>query len=55
METKTNQNQIVIKMNTENEKKMLPMHLVLTLAAGTIAGMAVIFTLFWGVEKLIGM
>jgi len=55
METKMNQNQVVIKMNTENEKKMLPMNLILTLAAGTIAGMAVIFTLFWGVEKLLGM
>lgn len=55
METKMNQNQIIIKMNTENEKKMLPMNLILTLAAGTIAGMAVIFTLFWGVEKLLGM
>ncbi len=55
METKVNQNQVIIKMNTENEKKMLPMNLILTLAAGTIAGMAVIFTLFWGVEKLLGM
>lgn len=55
METKMNQNQIVIQTNPENEKKMLPMNLVLTLAAGAIAGMAVIFTLFWGVEKLLGM
>ncbi len=55
METKTNQNQVVIKMNTENEKKTMPMQLFLPLAAGTIAGMAIIFALFWGVEKLIGM
>ena len=55
METKVNQNQVIIKMNTENEKKTLPMHLILTLAAGTIAGMAAIFALFWGVEKLFGM
>ena len=55
MESKTNQNQIIIKMNTENEKKMLPLNFVFTLAAGAIAGMAIIFTLFWGVEKLIGM
>ena len=55
MESKTNQNQIIIKMNTENEKKMLPLNFVFTLAAGAIAGMAIIFTLFWGVEKLLGM
>ncbi|WP_347839218.1 hypothetical protein [uncultured Draconibacterium sp.] len=55
METKANQNQIVIKMNTENEKKMLPMNFVFTLVAGAIAGMAVIFSLFWGLEKLFGI
>lgn len=55
METKTNQNQIIIKMNTENEKKMLPMNFIFTLAAGALAGMAIIFALFWGVEKLLGM
>lgn len=55
METNTNQNQIIIKMNTENEKKMLPMNFVLTLAAGAIAGMAIIFGLFWGLEKFLGM
>lgn len=55
METKTNQNQVVITMNPENEKKTLPMNILLTLAAGAIAGMAMIFGLFWGFEKLIGM
>jgi len=55
METKTNQNQIVIKTDPENEKKMLPLNMMFTLAAGAIAGMAMIFTLFWGVEKLLGM
>ena len=55
METKANQNQVVIKMNTENEKKMLPMNFIFTLAAGAIAGMAIIFSLFWGLEKLFGM
>jgi hypothetical protein len=55
MEAKTNQNQIIIKMNTENEKKTLPMNFVFPLAAGALAGMAVIFGLFWGLEKLFGM
>lgn len=55
METKSNQNQIIIKMNTENEKKLLPMNMIFTLVAGAIAGMATIFGLFWGLEKLLGM
>ena len=55
MKSQTNQNQIVIKTNPENEKKMLPMNMVFTLAAGAIAGMAIIFGLFWGLEKLLGM
>ena len=32
METNTDQNQIIIKMNTENEKKMLPVNFLVTLA-----------------------
>ena len=52
METRTNQNQIVIKTNSENEKTMLPMHFLITMAAGAIVGMAIIFGLFWGVEML---
>ncbi|MFV0592544.1 MAG: hypothetical protein ACK5M7_14250 [Draconibacterium sp.] len=55
MKTETNQNQIVIKTDTENEKKMLPMNMMFTLAAGAIAGVAIIFGLFWAVEKLLGM
>ena len=55
METKTNQNQIVIKTNPENEKQKLPLNLVITLAAGTIAGVAVIFGLFWGAEMLFSL
>jgi len=55
METKTNQNQIVIKTNPENEKQKLPLNLVITLAAGTIAGVAVIFGLFWGAEMLLSL
>ena len=54
METKTNQNQIVIITTSENENQKLPVNLILTLAAGTIAGMAVIFGLFWGFEMLLG-
>ena len=55
MEIETNQNQIVITTLSENEKQKLPMNLILTLAAGTITGMVVIFGLFWGVEMLMGL
>ena len=55
METKRNQNQIVIKTLSENEKQKLPINLLLALAAGAITGMVIIFGLFWGAEKLIGL
>ena len=55
METKANQNQIVIKLDSEDRKQKLPMNLILMLAAGTLAGMIMIFGLFWGVEKLFGV
>ena len=54
METKTNQNQIVIT-RPDNEKQKLPLGLLITLAAGTLAGIAMIFILFWGAEKLFGI
>ena len=54
MEINANQNQIVI-ITTENAKQKLPINLILTLAAGAITGMVVIFGLFWGAEKLIGL
>ena len=55
MKSQTNQNQIVINTDPENEKKMLPLNMIFTLAAGAIAGMAMTFVLFWSAEKLLGM
>lgn len=55
METQTNQNQIVITTNADNEKQKLPVNLVFALAAGAITGMIAIFGLFWGAEILIGL
>lgn len=55
METKTNQNQIIITTLSDNKKQRLPMNLLFTLAAGAIAGMAVIFGLFWGAEMLMNL
>ncbi len=54
METKTEHNQLVIKTSPDNEKQKLPLNIVLTMTAGTVAGMAIIFCLFWGAEKLLG-
>jgi hypothetical protein len=42
-------------MNSEERKQKLPLNLIFMLAAGTITGMIMIFGLFWGVEKLIGL
>lgn len=55
METKANQNQIVITTQSDDEKQKLPMNLLLTLAAGAVAGMMAIFGLFWGAELLLGL
>ncbi len=55
METKSSENQIVIKTNSENGKQQVPVILLLSLAAGAITGVAFIFALFWCAEMLFGM
>ena len=55
METKTNQDQVVITLNSEEREQKLPMHLIVTLAAGTLTGVAIIFGLFWGAKLLFGL
>ena len=55
METKVNLNQIVITTGSDDEKQKLPVNLLLSLAAGAIAGVAVIFGLFWSAEFLFGL
>jgi hypothetical protein len=55
METKVNQNQIVITTGSDDEKQKLPVNLILSLAAGAIAGVAIIFGLFWGAEMLFSL
>ncbi len=55
METKTSQNQIVIKLHSDEQKQRLPLNLLLSLAAGTIAGVLIILGLFWGIEKIAGL
>ena len=48
METTTDQNQIVITTSTDTDKQKLPVNLLVSLAAGAISGVAIIFGLFWG-------
>ncbi|WP_172594338.1 hypothetical protein [Mariniphaga sediminis] len=55
METKTNHNQIVITTGSEDRKQKLPVNLLITLVAGAITGMAIIFGLFWGAEMLFSL
>jgi hypothetical protein len=55
METKTPQNQIVITTGDNDGKQKLPVNLLLSLAAGAIAGVAIIFGLFWGAEMIFGI
>ncbi len=55
METKTTQNQIIITMSSDEKKQKLPLNLLISLVAGAIAGMTIIFGLFWGVEVLFNL
>ncbi|SHF54822.1 hypothetical protein SAMN05444274_106150 [Mariniphaga anaerophila] len=55
METKVNQNQIVITTGSGDVKQKLPVNLILTLAAGAIAGVAIIFGIFWGADMLFSL
>jgi hypothetical protein len=55
METKVIENQIVITTGSDDEKQKLPVNLILSLAAGAIAGVAIIFGLFWGAEMLFSL
>ncbi len=55
MERKVNLTQIVITTGADDEKQKLPVNLILSLAAGAIAGVAIIFGLFWSVEFLFGL
>ena len=55
METKRNQNQVVITINSEDRKQKLPINLIILLAAGTVTGVALIFGLFMGAKVLFGL
>jgi hypothetical protein len=55
MEARNVQNQIVITTGSDEEKQKLPVNLFISLAAGAIAGVAIIFGLFWGAEMLFGL
>lgn len=55
MQTKNFHNQIVITTKSDEEKQKLPANLFISLAAGAIAGVAIIFVLFWGAEMIFGL
>ncbi len=55
METKKNQNQIVITMNAEDGKQKLPMNLIIPMVAGTLTGTGLVLVLFMGVRLLFGL
>ncbi len=55
METKKNQNQIVITMNAEDGKQKLPMNLIIPMVAGTLTGTGLVLVLFMGVRLLFAL
>ena len=48
-------NRIVITTDNETNKQKFPLNLLVSLAAGAIAGVAAIFSLFWGIEILLNL
>jgi len=55
METKKNQDQIIITLNPEDEKQKLPMNLIIPMVAGAITGTTIILVLLMGVKVLFGL
>ncbi len=55
METKKNQNQIVVTMNSENGKQKLPLNLIIPVIAGALAGTGIVLALLAGVKFLISL
>ena len=55
METKKNQDKIIITINSEDEKQKLPMNLIIPLVAGAITGTSIILVLLMGVKVLFGL
>jgi len=55
METQTHHNQIVIKTSTDNVKQKLPVNLLISLAAGAIAGVAIMVGILMGAEIILGL
>lgn len=55
METKKNQDQIIITMNSEDEKQKLPLNLIIPMVAGAITGTAFILILLMGIKVLFSL
>ena len=54
MET-TNENQIVMTTAYENHRQRLPLNVMISLAAGSVAGVMIIFGLIWAARMLTGL
>ena len=52
---RTNENRIVITTASDNHKQRLPLNVMLSLAAGSVAGVMIIFGLIWAARILIGL
>jgi hypothetical protein len=55
METKKNQNQVYIAVNSEETKQKLPLNLIIPMVAGAITGTAIIIAIMIGIKMLLGL
>ena len=52
---RTNENQIVINTTSSTSRQRLPLNLMISLAAGSVAGVMIIFGLIWAAKMLAGL
>jgi len=52
---RTNENQIIITTASEDHRQRLPLNVMLSLAAGSVAGVMIIFGLIWAIRMLTGL
>jgi hypothetical protein len=55
METKKNQDQVIITMNPEDGKQKLPLNLIIPMVAGAITGTGIILALLMGLKLLFNL
>ncbi|GAB1450983.1 hypothetical protein MASR2M47_10390 [Draconibacterium sp.] len=55
METKKNQDQVIITMSSEDVKQKLPMNLIIPMVAGALTGTGIILVLMMGLKLLFSL